>query len=390
MSRCASSRSRRTLERNGRTLGNALRIVLCRRSACAVTAIQIDGVLHEFSSIAGVREDVTDIILNVKALALKLHADGAKKRLRGQGPGEITAGMIDGGSLEIMNPDLVICTSMMAQFCPWKSPLTGKGYARLRRTARRRSDPGRQPVLAISTVSYKVENTRVGQQTDDKLTMQVETNGAVNPEDALALAARVLQDQLQLFINFEEASQNVAQQPEENTAVQPQPAAQGRRAGTVGPLGKRLKNDNIVYIGDLVQKTAEMLRTPNFGRKSLSEIKEVLLQMGLRLGMESRTGRRRTSKTSPSGWRSLSAAAAVGSRKTNKGALHPRPSGRSRRHRAECRPLNWKTMGSRPEAPGRHASANHIVKELYHAASHVGGMLNRTSTHRKACLPTWL
>ena len=138
-------------------------------------------------------------------------------------------------------------------------------------------------------MSYQVENTRVGQQTDyDKLTMQVETNGAVNPEDALALAARVLQDQLQLFINFEEPSQNVAQQPEENAL--PFNRNLLRKVDEL-ELSVRsancLKNDNIVYIGDLVQKTeAEMLRTPNFGRKSLNEIKEVLLQMGLHLGME--------------------------------------------------------------------------------------------------------
>jgi DNA-directed RNA polymerase subunit alpha len=141
----------------------------------------------------------------------------------------------------------------------------------------------------INTISYQVENTRVGQQTDyDKLTMQVDTNGAVNPEDALALAARVLQDQLQLFINFEEPSQNVAQQPEENAL--PFNRNLLRKVDEL-ELSVRsancLKNDNIVYIGDLVQKTeAEMLRTPNFGRKSLNEIKEVLLQMGLHLGME--------------------------------------------------------------------------------------------------------
>ena len=261
-----------------------------------MTAIQIDGVLHEFSSIAGVREDVTDIILNVKALALKLHADGAKKfRLRGQGPGEITAGMIDGGAdLEIMNPDLVICTLDDGAVLSMEITVDhGKGYRPAAANRPEDAPIGLIPVDSlfspISTVSYQVENTRVGQQTDyDKLTMQVETNGAVNPEDALALAARVLQDQLQLFINFEEPSQNVAQQPEENAL--PFNRNLLRKVDEL-ELSVRsancLKNDNIVYIGDLVQKTeAEMLRTPNFGRKSLNEIKEVLLQMGLHLGME--------------------------------------------------------------------------------------------------------
>ena len=286
------------LERGfGRTLGNALRrVLLSSLRGAAVTAIQIDGVLHEFSSIAGVREDVTDIILNVKALALKLHADGAKKfRLRGQGPGEITAGMIDGGAdLEIMNPDLVICALDDGAVLSMEITVDhGKGYRPAAANRPEDAPIGLIPVDSlfspINTVSYQVENTRVGQQTDyDKLTMQVETNGAVNPEDALALAARVLQDQLQLVINFEEPSQNVAQQPEENAL--PFNRNLLRKVDEL-ELSVRsancLKNDNIVYIGDLVQKTeAEMLRTPNFGRKSLNEIKEVLLQMGLHLGME--------------------------------------------------------------------------------------------------------
>jgi DNA-directed RNA polymerase subunit alpha len=203
--------------------------------------------------------------------------------------------MIDGGAdLEIMNPDLVICTLDDGAVLSMEITVDhGKGY-RPAATNRPEDAPiGLIPVDSlfspINTISYQVENTRVGQQTDyDKLTMQVDTNGAVNPEDALALAARVLQDQLQLFINFEEPSQNVAQQPEENAL--PFNRNLLRKVDEL-ELSVRsancLKNDNIVYIGDLVQKTeAEMLRTPNFGRKSLNEIKEVLLQMGLHLGME--------------------------------------------------------------------------------------------------------
>jgi len=193
-----------------------------------------------------------------------------------------------------MNPDLVICALDDGAVLSMEITVDhGKGYRPAAANRPEDAPIGLIPVDSlfspISTVSYQVENTRVGQQTDyDKLTMQVETNGAVNPEDALALAARVLQDQLQLFINFEEPSQNVAQQPEENAL--PFNRNLLRKVDEL-ELSVRsancLKNDNIVYIGDLVQKTeAEMLRTPNFGRKSLNEIKEVLLQMGLHLGME--------------------------------------------------------------------------------------------------------
>ena len=203
--------------------------------------------------------------------------------------------MIDGGAdLEIMNPDLVICTLDDGAVLSMEITVDhGKGYRPAAINRPEDAPIGLIPVDSlfspINTISYQVENTRVGQQTDyDKLTMQVDTNGAVNPEDALALAARVLQDQLQLFINFEEPSQNVAQQPEENAL--PFNRNLLRKVDEL-ELSVRsancLKNDNIVYIGDLVQKTeAEMLRTPNFGRKSLNEIKEVLLQMGLHLGME--------------------------------------------------------------------------------------------------------
>jgi len=286
------------LERGfGMTLGNSLRRVLMSSlRGAAVTAVQIDGVLHEFSSVPGVREDVTDIILNVKSLALKCDIDSPRKmRLRGQGPAVITAGMIEtGADIEVMNPDLVICTlDDGAVFSMELSVETGKGYRDAASNRTEDSPIGVIPVDSlfspIKKVAYSVDNTRVGQQTDyDKLVMTLETDGSITPDDALAVAARVLQDQLQLFVNFEEPSQNIVQ--EEARDELPFNRHLLRKVDEL-ELSVRsancLKNDNIVYIGDLVQKTeAEMLRTPNFGRKSLNEIKEVLVQMGLHLGME--------------------------------------------------------------------------------------------------------
>ena len=285
------------LERGfGLTLGNALRRVLMSSlQGAAVTAVQIDGVLHEFSSIAGVREDVTDIILNIKQLALRLHAEGPKRMtLSKKGPGVVTAGDITMGSdIEVLNPDLVLCT--LDQGADIRMEFTvalGKGYVASDRNRPEDAPIGLIPVDSlyspVKRVSYKVENTREGQILDyDKLTMQVETNGAVTPEDAVAYAARILQDQLQIFVNFEEPEQK---QIEESRPELEFNAALLKKVDEL-ELSVRsancLKNDNIVYIGDLIQKTeAEMLRTPNFGRKSLNEIKEVLAQMGLHLGME--------------------------------------------------------------------------------------------------------
>jgi DNA-directed RNA polymerase subunit alpha len=285
------------LERGfGLTLGNALRrVLLSSLQGAAVTSIQIDGVLHEFSSIPGVREDVTDIVLNVKTLALRMHGDGPKRmRLRAEGPGEVKASQIEAGhDIEVMNPDLVICTlDDGARFDMEMTVETGKGYVPGSQNRPEDAPIGLIPVDAVFSpvrkVAYRVENSRVGQVTDyDKLTMDVETNGAVRPEDAVALAARILQDQLQLFINFEEPQFG---REEESASELPFNKNLLRKVDEL-ELSVRsancLKNDNIVYIGDLVQKTeSEMLRTPNFGRKSLNEIKEVLSQMGLGLGMD--------------------------------------------------------------------------------------------------------
>lgn len=284
------------LERGfGLTLGNALRrVLLSSLQGGAVTAIKIDGVLHEFSVIPGVREDVTDIVLNVKGLAVAVHNEGQKlMTLKAEGPCVVTAAMIDAGhDVEIMNPDHVICNlDAGAKISIELTVDTGKGYVPAYQNKPADAPIGLIAVDAIYSpvkkVSYKVENTRVGQITDyDKLTMVVETNGVVTPEDAVAYAARILQDQLKPFINFDEPENEVEDVKEElpfnrNLLKKVDELELSVRSANC------LKNDNIVYIGDLVQKTeAEMLRTPNFGRKSLNEIKEVLAKMGIHLGME--------------------------------------------------------------------------------------------------------
>jgi DNA-directed RNA polymerase subunit alpha len=285
------------LERGfGLTLGNALRrVLLSSLQGAAVSSILIEGVQHEFSSIPGVREDVTDIVLNIKSLGLLMHGEGPKRiRVRAEGPCEVTAGMIETGpDIEVMDPELVLCTLDSGTRLNIEMTVeTGKGYVPASQNRPEDAPIGLIPVDAlfspIRKVSYKVENTRVGQRTDyDRLSMQVETNGAVTPEDAVALAARILQHQLQLFINFEEPSAAVHEERGEEPPFNKNLLRKVDELELSVRSANCLKNDNIVYIGDLVQKTeAEMLRTPNFGRKSLNEIKEVLAQMGLHLGME--------------------------------------------------------------------------------------------------------
>ena len=285
------------LERGfGLTLGNALRrILMSSLQGAAVTAIQIDGVLHEFSSIPGVREDVTSIILNIKAMAIAMHAEGPKKmRLVAEGPCEVTAGMCDAGAdIEIMNPDLVICT--LDKGAKLNMELTvnnGKGYRPAALNRPEEAPVGLIPVDSIFSpvrkVSYDVEDTRVGQITDyDKLILNIETNGAVSPEDAVAYAARILQDQLQVFINFDEPKGTTRREDVPDLPFNRNLLKKVEELELSVRSANCLKNDNIVYIGDLVQKSEnDMLRTPNFGRKSLNEIKEVLATMGLHLGMQ--------------------------------------------------------------------------------------------------------
>ena len=286
------------LERGfGVTLGNALRrVLLSSLQGAAVTAIQIDGVVHEFSSLEGVREDVVDIVLNIKQLALRMHAEGPKRMtLRATGPGAVTAGQIEVPSdIEVLNPDHVICT--LDDGASVRMELTvqnGKGYV-----ASELNRPEDAPIGLIAVdalyspvkrVAYRVEPTRQGQSLDyDKLILEVETNGAVSPVDAVAYASRILQDQLQIFITFDEPKKAVEQADgKPDLPFNPALLKKVDELELSVRSANCLKNDNIVYIGDLIQKTeAEMLRTPNFGRKSLNEIKEVLAGMGLHLGMD--------------------------------------------------------------------------------------------------------
>jgi DNA-directed RNA polymerase subunit alpha len=285
------------LERGfGMTLGNSLRrVLLSSLQGAAITSVHIDGVLHEFSSIAGVREDVTDIVLNIKEIALRQHSEGTKRLvLKKEGPSVATAGDIEAGSeVDILNLDHVICTldegaSIRMEF----TTELGKGYVPSDRNRPDDAPIGLVPVDSLYSpvrkVSYRVENTREGQILDyDKLNLEVETDGSVRPDDAVALAARILQDQLAIFVNFEEPQKEVVEEKQPELEFN---AALLKKVDEL-ELSVRsancLKNDNIVYIGDLIQKSeAEMLRTPNFGRKSLNEIKEVLATMGLHLGME--------------------------------------------------------------------------------------------------------
>jgi DNA-directed RNA polymerase subunit alpha len=295
------------LERGfGLTLGNALRrVLLSSLQGAAITSIKIENVLHEFSSLAGVREDVTDIVLNVKQIALRMQGEGPKRlQLSATGPAEVTAGDIAvSGDIEVMNKDLVICH--LDEGATLNMELTadvGKGYVPAVSNRPVDAPIGLIPVDSLYSpvrqVSYKVDNARIGQELDfDKLNLTVETDGTVTPEDAVAYAARILQDQLALFVHFEDTAP-VGASP--MIGMPSAPVEEGDTNQLNRYLLKKvdelelsvrsancLKNDNIIYIGDLVQKTeAEMLRTPNFGRKSLNEIKEVLSSMGLRLGMD--------------------------------------------------------------------------------------------------------
>ena len=280
----------------GLTLGNSLRrILLSSIRGTAVTAIQIDGVLHEFTSIKGVREDVTDIVLNVKSLALKSNSEGPKKLiLDAKGPGVIKASNITPiNEIEILNPDLVICNlDENTQFHMEMTVGNGKGYVSADLNKPEEPPLGLIPIDSlfspVKKVSYSVSTAREGKALDyDKLIMEVETNGSISAEDALAYSARIFQDQLAMFVNFDEpqevAISETPKEPEFNRNLL-------RKVDEL-ELSVRsmncLKNDNIIYIGDLVQKSeGEMLRTPNFGRKSLNEIKEILNGMSLYLGME--------------------------------------------------------------------------------------------------------
>jgi len=285
------------LERGfGLTLGNALRrILLSSLQGAAVTAVQIDNVLHEFSSVAGVREDVTDIILNIKGVAVGMEVEGPKRlSISANGPAVVTAADIsESNGIEILNKDHVIChLDEGANLFIELTVETGKGYVPAEKN---RSDDAPIGLVAVDAlfspvkkVSYKVEPTREGQVLDyDKLTLQIETDGSISPEDAVAYSARILQDQLAIFVNFDEPEAAGRTEDEDDLEFNPLLLKKVDELELSVRSANCLKNDNIVYIGDLIQKTeSEMLRTPNFGRKSLNEIKEVLTAMGLHLGMD--------------------------------------------------------------------------------------------------------
>ncbi len=283
----------------GLTLGTALRrVLLSSLQGCAPIYVKIDGVQHEFQSIPGVREDVTDIILNLKGVYFKAINEGQHKAtLKVSGPAVVTAGMIEtSGGIEVMNKDVEICNLDKGASLDMEIMLdTGRGY--IPASARTEGLPlGVIPVDSIFSpilnVATAVSETRVGQSTDyDKLEMTVKTNGSVSPEDAVALASRILNDQLVVFINFEDPAQlNMPAEEEKKKEALPFDPKLLKHVDEL-ELSVRanncLKNDKINWLGELVQKTEnDMLKTPNFGRKSLNEIKAQLESMGLGLGMD--------------------------------------------------------------------------------------------------------
>jgi DNA-directed RNA polymerase subunit alpha len=287
------------LERGfGTTLGNGLRrILLSSLQGSAITALKIDGALHEFTSIPNVVEDATDIVLNLKEVLLKC-ADAKPRvlRLDKDGEGRVTAGDIqvtDG--VEVLNPDHLVCTcSKGAKLRMELHVGTGRGYVQADRNKSATTPVGVVPIDAlvspIRKVNFQVTNARVGQQTDyDRLSIEVWTNGAVRPEDAVAFAAKILKDQLSIFINFEEGSEPAHETPvsEEQAKLNDNLWKSVDELELSVRSANCLQNANIRHIGELVQKTeSEMLKTKNFGRKSLKEIKEILGEMGLSLGMK--------------------------------------------------------------------------------------------------------
>jgi DNA-directed RNA polymerase subunit alpha len=284
------------LERGfGLTLGNAIRrVLLSSLQGAAITSVKIKGVVHEFSTIPGVKEDLTDILLNLKSIAVKVHSPGLKKMyIKATGPGEIRAGNFETDSeTEIINRDQLIMTLDTNADIEIEANIeTGKGYVSAEVAEDENKIIGEIKLDAMFSpvikATYRIENSRVGQVTDyDKLIFDVETNGVVSPDDAIALASRILQDQLQPFINFDEPEIQQDQDSAEKLSFNSNLLKKVEELELSVRSANCLKNDNIIYIGDLVQKTeSEMLRTPNFGRKSLNEIKEVLTQMELNLGM---------------------------------------------------------------------------------------------------------
>jgi DNA-directed RNA polymerase subunit alpha len=282
----------------GITIGNSLRrILLSSLQGGAITSMKIDGVLHEFSTIPGTKEDVTEIILNLKEVRLKLHTEGPKTiRVKAEGPKVLKAGdIITGDAVEILNPDHYIATlSRDGKLSMEMVVKMGRGYISAERNKEEGQPIGTIPMDAIFSpvkkVNYTVTNARVGQITDyDKLILEVWTDGSLNPEEAVAHAAKILKDQLSIFITFEEEEEEVSypEDEEEKEAFNENLLRSVDELELSVRSANCLKHANIKLIGDLVQRTeAEILATKNFGRKSLNEIKEILTEMGLSLGMK--------------------------------------------------------------------------------------------------------
>jgi DNA-directed RNA polymerase subunit alpha len=280
----------------GMTIGNSLRRVLLSSIAgAAVTSVKIEGVLHEFSTLSGVKEDVTDVILNIKNLRLKLHVDKPKLiHIKKKGPGEVKGSdIIHDADVEILSPDLHIATlDKGATLDAEMTVRVGRGYVPADRNKEEGSPIGVIPIDSIFSpvrrVNFTVENARVGRVTDyDKLVMEIWTDGSVKPDDVLGFSAKILKDHLSIFINFEEIEEPTeskggdSQESNKNLLRSVHELELSVRAANC------LKNANIRTIADLVQRSeAEMLKTKNFGRKSLNEIKEILQEMGLSLGMK--------------------------------------------------------------------------------------------------------
>jgi DNA-directed RNA polymerase subunit alpha len=282
----------------GITIGNSLRrILLSSLQGGAITSLKVDGVLHEFSTIPGTKEDITEIILNLKEVRLKLHTEGPKTiRVKAEGPKVLKAGdILTGDAVEILNPDHYIATlSRDGKLSMEMVVKTGRGYVSAERNKEEGQPIGTIPMDAIFSpikkVNYTVTNARVGQITDyDKLILEVWTDGSLNPEEAVAHAAKILKDQLSIFITFEEEEEEVSypEDEEEKEAFNENLLRSVDELELSVRSANCLKHANIKLIGDLVQRTeAEILATKNFGRKSLNEIKEILTEMGLSLGMK--------------------------------------------------------------------------------------------------------
>ena len=284
------------LERGfGVTLGNALRrVLLSSLQGAAITAVRINGVLHEFSTIPGVMEDVSDIVLNLKEVRLRMHGEGPKTlRVHKKGEGVLTAGELsmEDSSVEVINPDRRIATlSTEAEVEMELMVSTGKGYVPAEKNKTEDMPIGTIPIDAIFSpvqkINYTVTPARVGRETDfDRLNLEIWTDGTVAPADAVAYAAKILKEQLSIFINFEEPVEVSQALPEEPRPLNPNLFKSVDELELSVRSANCLQNANIRYIGELVQRTeAEMLKTKNFGRKSLNEIKEVLASMGFELG----------------------------------------------------------------------------------------------------------